>query len=60
MRESQTKKNPYTLIIGDKEKETNTISYRTHGSNDTTNMAVFEFIEKLLKEIEEKTNTLKS
>ena len=48
MRESQTKKNPYT------------ISYRTHGSNDTTNMAVFEFIEKLLKEIEEKTNTLKS
>ncbi len=60
MRESQTKKNPYTLIIGDKEKETNTISYRTHGSNDTTNMEVFEFIEKLLKEIEEKTNTLKS
>ncbi len=60
MRESQTKKNPYTLIIGDKEKETNTISYRIHGSNDTTNMAVFEFIEKLLKEIEEKTNTLKS
>ncbi len=60
MRESQTKKTPYTLIIGDKEKETNTISYRIHGSNDTINMEVFEFIEKLLKEIEEKTNTLKS
>ncbi len=60
MRESQTKKNPYTLIIGDKEKETNTISYRIHGSNDTTNMEINEFIEKLLKEIEEKTNTLKS
>ena len=54
MRESQTKKNPYTLIIGDKEKETNTISYRVHGSTETINMPVNEFIEKLNKEITEK------
>jgi threonyl-tRNA synthetase len=54
MRESQTKKNPYTLIIGDKEKETNTISYRTHGSTETVNMEIPEFIQKLTKEIKEK------
>lgn len=54
MRESQTKKNPYTIIIGDKEKETNTISYRIHGSTETTNISIEEFKEKLLKEIKEK------
>jgi len=54
MRESQTKKIPYTLIIGDKEKETNTISYRVHGSVETINMNIDEFIEKLQKEISEK------
>jgi len=53
MRESQTKKIPYTLIIGDKEKEDNTISYRKHGSTETTNLSIEEFITKLTKEIEE-------
>jgi len=54
MRESQTKKNPYTLIIGDKEKETNQISYRVHGSQETITMPLNDFIEKIVKEIEEK------
>jgi len=53
MRESQTKKIPYTLIIGDKEKEDNTISYRKHGSTDTTTLTIEEFIDKLTKKIEE-------
>lgn len=54
MRESQTQKIPYTLVIGDKEKETNTISYRTHGSTETVNMELKKFINKLTKQIEEK------
>ena len=51
MRESQTKKIPYTLILGDKEKDTNTISYRVHGSNETITMNTQEFIDKLINQI---------
>ena len=38
MRESQIKKVPYTLIIGDKEIEDNVISYRKHGEVKTSSM----------------------
>lgn len=49
LREAQTKKVPYTLILGDNEKESNTISYRLHGQKDTTTVRQEEFI-KLIKE----------
>lgn len=49
MRESQTRKTPYTLILGDKEKEDKTISFRLHGEKETTTVSTDEFI-KLLKE----------
>ena len=51
MRESQTKKIPYTLIIGDNEKEGNTISYRLHGQKDTANLSIKEFTKKVVEEI---------
>ncbi len=35
LRESTIKKIPYTLIIGDREKENNNISYRKHGQKET-------------------------
>ena len=54
MRESQTKKNPYTLIIGDKEMNDNLVSYRLHGSQDTDSLDVEEFIELLNNQILEK------
>jgi len=54
MRESQTKKNPYTLIIGDKERDNNTISYRKHGSNETTTLSIDEFVSMLKEEVETK------
>ena len=44
MRESQTKKIPLTIIIGDKEIENNTISYRKYGKTETTTVSVDEFI----------------
>ena len=53
MRESQTKKIPYTLILGDKEKDTNAISYRVHGSNETITMDTQEFIDKLINQIKD-------
>ena len=49
LREAQTRKINYTLILGDKEKTDNTISYRRHGEKDTTTVTIDEFI-KLLKE----------
>ena len=49
MRESQTKKIPYTLVLGDKERDNNQVSYRLHGENDTKTISVDEFI-KLIKD----------
>lgn len=49
MRESQMRKIPVTLILGDDEKEGNYISYRLFGSRDTTRVEMAEFIEFLRK-----------
>ena len=49
MRESQTKKKPITLILGDKEVESSTISYRKFGSTETYTLPKSEFY-KLVKE----------
>lgn len=49
MRESQTKKNPITLILGDKEVESSTISYRKFGSAETYTLPKSDFY-KLVKE----------
>ncbi len=54
MRESVMKKVPYTLILGQKEVDDNTISYRKIKSEDTINISVDEFI-KLINE-ENKTS----
>ena len=54
MRESQTKKIPYTLILGDKEMNNNTISYRHFGETDTTTLSIEDFILKLHNEIKNK------
>lgn len=51
MRESVINKIPYTVIIGNKEQESNTISYRKHGSDETVNVTVEEFVSKLTNEI---------
>ena len=46
MRESQTKKVPYTLILGDNEKNANTITVRLHGTNENINGLLREFYPK--------------
>jgi threonyl-tRNA synthetase len=52
MRESQTKKIPYTLVIGDKEKEANFVNYRLHGSKDTTTVEIDEFINIIQEKVD--------
>ncbi len=54
LREAQTSKTPYTLVLGDKEKEDRLISYRLFGKKDTTTVTIDEFISLITKEIEEK------
>ena len=55
LREAQTEKVKYTLIIGDNEKEANTVSYRIHGQKDTTTVSLDKFIEQIKDEISNKT-----
>ena len=54
MRESQTKKVNYTLILGNNERDDKTVSYRMHGSNETYTLNLDDFINLLEKEIAEK------
>ena len=51
MRESVMNKVNYTLVIGDKEKESKSISYRVRGSEETHNISIEEFISLLKEEI---------
>ncbi|MBQ2640187.1 MAG: threonine--tRNA ligase [Bacilli bacterium] len=44
LREAQTAKVPYTLILGDKEKDSESISYRLHGEKETTTVPITEFV----------------
>ena len=44
MRESQTRKIPLTLIVGDKERDEKTISYRLFGTTETTTLSREEFV----------------
>ena len=52
MRESQMKKVPMTLVLGDKEKENNSVNYRTYSTNDTKEVSIDEFI-KLITDLKE-------
>lgn len=54
MRESQTKKVPYTLILGDNEKNANTITVRLHGTNENINLDKCEFVSKIKEVIKNK------
>ena len=54
MRESQTKKIPLTLVLGDKEVEDNGVSYREFGKTETNTISSEEFINLITKCIEDK------
>ncbi len=54
VREAQTQKIPYMLIIGDREVEEQTISVRTRSGGDQGSMGLDEFIKQVKEEIESK------
>ncbi|MBI9010050.1 MAG: threonine--tRNA ligase [Tenericutes bacterium] len=53
IREAQTKKIPYQLVIGDKEVEDNLVNFRKYGEQAQKAVKQDEFIEMILKEIKE-------
>ena len=58
MRESQNKKIPLTLILGDKERNDVSISYRKFGSQETYTLSKEEFINKVSECIKNKEYNL--
>ncbi|MBR2603824.1 MAG: threonine--tRNA ligase [Bacilli bacterium] len=54
LRESFIHKYPITLILGDKEKDNENISYRRYGSEETITASKDDFIKLLLNEINSK------
>lgn len=53
IRESQTKKIPYTLVIGNNERDKSTITYRKYGKEETVTLPLEEFINKITNQIKE-------
>ena len=51
MRNAQVKKVPYTIVIGDHEKEEGTVTYRHFGCKAQHSVKFDEFVELLQKEI---------
>ena len=56
IREAQLEKLPYMLIIGDKEKEEGTVAVRMREKGDVGAMPLADFVAKVKKENDEKTN----
>ena len=54
MRESQTKKVPYTIILGDKEVSAKEVTVRLHGTNENITLGRDEFVSKIKEVIDNK------
>ena len=51
IREAQTKKVPYTLVLGNNERDDKTITYRKYGEKDTTTVSLEEFKDMVREQI---------
>lgn len=54
IREAQTMKIPYSLVLGDKEKEDGLVTYRGYGSKEQISVTLDEFIVMIAKESKNK------
>ncbi len=55
IREAQMKKIPYQLVLGDKERDERTVTYRQYGEQKQTTVSLDEFVAMVLKQITDKT-----
>ena len=54
MRNSQIKKIPYTIVLGDHERDDKTVTYRKYGQQEQITVSVDEFLQLIKKEIKER------
>ncbi len=57
IREAQMAKIPYMLIIGDKEKDSHTVTLRLRNGDNIADMSIDDFIEKIKQECEDGKNS---
>lgn len=55
LRNSQIKKIPYTLVLGDKEVESNSVTYRIYSHQEQINVSYEEFVKLITEEINSKS-----
>ena len=53
IREAQTRKIPYTLVLGDNEKNNNTVTYRKFGEDKTSTVTIEAFLELIENQIKQ-------
>ena len=53
IRESQMKKIPYTLVLGNNERDNNTVTYRKFGSESSTTIDMNDFVDLIKKQVKE-------
>ena len=53
IREAQTRKIPYALVLGNNERDNNTVTYRKYGEESTTTVSTDEFIDMLNEQVKE-------
>lgn len=56
IRDTEIKKTPYMLVIGEKEAETKTVAVRRQGKGDQGVLSLEDFVAQILKEIAEMKN----
>jgi threonyl-tRNA synthetase len=54
IREAEMQKAPYMLVVGEKEQSSGSLTVRKRGEKEQQNLKLEKFIEKILREIEEK------
>lgn len=55
IRQAQTEKVPFSLVLGDKEIEENAVNYRRYGEKATTTISIADFKQLLKEEVENKS-----
>jgi len=59
IREAQTQKVPYQIVIGDEEVKNDSVTYRRYGQKEQTTIKIDDFIDMITQEIKNKTITHK-
>ena len=55
MRNSQVRKIPYTIVLGDHEKEDRTVTYRKYGQQEQITVSIEDFFKLIDEEIKNKS-----